>query len=74
MPPPTQQEIAVATANYMLDNPEAGPTTTQMALGPLDDDEDENIDPQLRPSQQSGPTQSQNTQSKHEHFSNVYDL
>ena len=25
MPPPTQEEIAVATANYLLDNPNPGP-------------------------------------------------
>lgn len=39
MPPPQPQDLAVAMANHMLDNPHAGAD---------DDDEDENIDPQLR--------------------------
>ena len=40
MPPPTQQEIAVATANYLLDNNNPGPPNV------LDDNGE--IDPQLR--------------------------
>ncbi|KJA13537.1 hypothetical protein HYPSUDRAFT_151502 [Hypholoma sublateritium FD-334 SS-4] len=63
MPPPMQQEIAVATANYMLDNPAAAAGIAQPAPGPSnlrENSEDENIDPQLRP-QQVGLTLSQNT-------------
>ena len=40
MPPPHPQDIAVAIANRMLDNPGAGAHE--------EDDEDENIDPWLR--------------------------
>ena len=40
MPPPRPQDIAVAIANRMLDNPGAG--------AHKEDDEDENIDPRLR--------------------------
>jgi hypothetical protein len=42
MPPPTQQELAVATANHMLDN--------VLAPGPAnfhDNNGEQNIDPQL---------------------------
>ena len=42
MPPPTQQEIAVAAANRMLDNMTPGPADVR------DNEGDENIDPQLR--------------------------
>ena len=40
MPPPTQQEIAVAAANRMLENPGSADVH--------DDEGDENIDPRLR--------------------------
>ena len=39
MPPPHHQDIAVAMANWMLNNPGAGAHE--------EDDEDENINPQL---------------------------
>ncbi|KAF8811481.1 hypothetical protein BYT27DRAFT_7277025 [Phlegmacium glaucopus] len=45
MPPPTQQEIAVAAANRMLDNATPGPANIH------DDLREENIDPQLRTQQ-----------------------
>ncbi len=68
MPPPTQQEIAVAAANYMLDNP-AGPPGPPFHRD-NNEFEDQNIDPQLRP-QQAGPALSQTSsqsQSKHNHI------
>ena len=40
MPPPRPQDIAVAMANRMLDNPDAGARENN--------NEDENIDPRLR--------------------------
>jgi len=39
MPPPTQQELAVATANHMLDNATPGPANVHVG--------EEKIDPQL---------------------------
>ena len=46
MPPPTQEELAVAAANYMLDNA-PGPANHVIH----DDDDEENIDPLLRAQQ-----------------------
>jgi hypothetical protein len=43
MPPPTQQELAIAAANHMLDNAAPGPAN--------DTSGEENIDPQLRTQQ-----------------------
>lgn len=40
MPLPTQQEMAIATANYILDNPTPGPANVH-------NNSEENIDPQL---------------------------
>jgi hypothetical protein len=40
MPPPTQEELAFAAANYMFDNATPGPANHN-------DDEEENTDPQL---------------------------
>lgn len=45
MPPPTQQELALATANHVLDNPIPGRANVH------DDNGEENIDPQLRTQQ-----------------------
>ena len=45
MPPPTQQELAVAAANHLLDNVTPGPANVH------DDNGEENIDPQLRTQQ-----------------------
>ena len=48
MPPLTQQEIAIATANRMLDNATPGPATI------CDGNGEENIDPLLH-NQQAAP-------------------
>ena len=45
MPPLTQQELALAATNHMLENAIPGPANVH------DDDGEENIDPQLRTQQ-----------------------